>query len=419
MRSLRILTCDGIRCAAAVLLGFSACSRAADWTQWRGPLHNNVAPEGEQAATKWSASQNVRWKAQVPGRGHSTPVIAGDLIVLTTADERSQAQGFVAYRRSTGEQLWLAGISQGGFPKIHVKNTHASSTPAWADGLFFATFCHHGQIEAAAVTAQGKVRWKKNIGPFSPRAYEYGYGASPTVYGDTLIVTAECDTSSWMKALDVKTGRVLWQQRRPQSLNWASPIVAELGGREQLVISGGHMIAAYDPASGQPLWTARCLTMATCGTCVWDDGIVVASGGFPDAETAAVAADGSGRVLWSNRVKCYEQSMLCHDGHVYALADSGVAYCWDVRSGREMWKKRLAGPVSASPLLVGDTIYASNEKGTTFVFQASPQRFRLIARNQLGQESFASPVVADGVLYLRVAEGRRSRRQEWLYAIAE
>ena len=259
MRSLRILTCDGIRCAAAVLLGFSACSRAADWTQWRGPLHNNVAPEGEQAATKWSASQNVRWKAQVPGRGHSTPVIAGDLIVLTTADERSQAQGFVAYRRSTGEQLWLAGISQGGFPKIHVKNTHASSTPAWADGLFFATFCHHGHIEAAAVTAQGKVRWKKNIGPFSPRAYEYGYGASPTVYGDTLIVTAECDTSSWMKALDVKTGRVLWQQRRPQSLNWASPIVAELGGREQLVISGGHMIAAYDPASGQPLWTARCM----------------------------------------------------------------------------------------------------------------------------------------------------------------
>jgi len=186
-----------------------------------------------------------------------------------------------------------------------------------------------------------------------------------------------------------------------------------------LIISGGYMIAGYDPASGKPAWKADCLTMATCGTCVWSDGIIFASGGFPDPQTAAVAADGSGRVRWTNRVKCYEQSMLCHDGYLYALSDNGIAWCWNAKSGEEQWKSRLSGPVSASPLLVGDNIYVANEKGTMFVFKASPDRFQAVARNQLGNESFATPAVADNVLYLRVAHGRRNQRQEVLYAIGE
>lgn len=396
----------------------TAVSQAADWSQWRGPSHNNIAPDGESVPVEWSERQNVRWRTKVPGRGHSTPIVSGDLIVLTSADERNKAQAVMAFDRASGERRWLTPVSQGGFPKIHVKNTHASPTPAAAGGLLYATFCHHGQVEAVALDRQGEKVWSTNVGPFSPKAYEYGYGASPTVYGDTLIVTGSCDVTAWMKALDLKTGQVVWQQQRPKVLNWASPIVTSLHGREQLVISGGDMIASYDPGSGQPLWKADCLTMATAGTCVWSDGIVLASGGFPDSQTVAVAGDGSGEVLWSNKVRCYEQSMMSHDGYLYALADTGVAWCWNAKTGAEMWKKRLIGPVSASPLLVGDNIYAANEKGTMFVFKASPEKFDLVARNNLGTESFASPVVADGVIYLRVAEGRRARRQEMLYAIA-
>ncbi len=392
---------------------------AADWSQWRGPGRNNIVPDGESVPTEWSGSKNVLWRTNVPGRGHSSPTVAGDLIVLTSADKRSQAQAVIGFDRYTGDQKWITPINRGGLPKIHDKNTHASPTVATANGLFYATFCHHGKVEAVAVDEAGEVVWKQDVGPYRPKAFEYGYAASPTIYKNSLIVTASCDTSAWMKSLDLRTGRQLWQQQRPPVLNWASPIVAELAGREQLLISGGHMIAGYDPGSGRRIWSANCLTMATCGTCVWTDGIVIASGGYPDPETAAVAADGSGRVLWTNRVKCYEQSLLCHERYVYALADNGVAYCWNAWSGKEMWKKRLNGPVSASPLLAGGKIYVPDEKGTMFVFRASPEKFQAVARNRLGDESFATPAAADNVLYLRVAHGRRDERQEVLYAIAE
>lgn len=157
--------------------------------------------------------------------------------------------------------------------------------------------------------------------------------------------------------------------------------------------------------------------MATCGTVVFEDGIVFASGGYPKSETVAVRADGSGDVLWTNNVKCYEQSMLVHDGYLYAFSDSGVTYCWEAATGKEMWKTRMRGPVSASPVLVGDTIYASNEGGTTYVFKANPQRYEAVAQNRLGDESFATPTIVDNRIYLRVASGDGRNRSESLYAI--
>lgn len=390
---------------------------AADWTQWRGPNHNNVAEPGQSIPTTWSETQNVVWKTRVPGRGHSSPIVINDLIVLTSADEQGQQQGVFGFDRQTGKQRWATVISQGGFPKVHAKNTHASST-ACSDGQqIYATFNHHNKVEAVALDMAGKIVWRKDVGAFVPKLYEYGYAAAPTLYNGTLIISGDCDTVAWLKALDTKTGRVVWQQDRPKMLNWASPVVANLAGREQLLISGCERIASYDPSTGKPLWSQPCLTIATCGTVVWDDDTVYASGGYPKKQTVAVKADGSGEIRWSNGVKCYEQSMLYHDGHLYAVDDGGIAYCWHAKSGREMWKTRLQGPVSSSPVLVGDTIYASNERGTTFVFKANPQRFEAIGRNQLGEESFASPAVVDNRILLRVATGNGASRRETLYAI--
>ena len=390
---------------------------AADWSQWRGPNHNNVADSGQNVPTAWSESNNVVWKVEVPGRGHSSPIVIGDLIVLTSADEQGQQQGVFGFDRRTGKQLWGTVVSKGGFPKIHTKNTHASST-ACSDGRqIYATFNHHNKVEAVALNMQGKVVWQKDVGGFVPKQYEYGYAAAPTLYNGTLIISGDSDTVAWVKALDTKSGRVAWQQNRPQKLNWSSPIVGNVAGKDQLFISGCDMMAAYDPKTGRPLWNAPCLTMATCGTVVWDDDTVYASGGYPDKETVAVRADGSGTILWTNKVKCYEQSMLIHEGHLYAVDDGGVAYCWHGKSGREMWRSRLSGPISASPVLVGDTIYASNEKGTTFVFKANPQSFQAVGQNQLGNVSFATPTVVDNRIYLRVADEQGASRKESLYAI--
>jgi len=396
---------------------FLPCSYATDWLQWRGPSGKNIAAEGESVPTRWSETENVVWKVDVPGRGHSSPIVLGNLIVLTSADEAGQRQGVFAFDRETGKQLWGTVVSQGGFLKAHQKNTQASAT-ACSDGKqIYATFCHHNKVEAVALDLQGKIVWRQDLGGFLPKQYEYGYAASPTLYNGTLIVSADCDTVAWLKAVDVSDGKVVWQQKRPQMLNWSSPIVANVGGREQLLLSGLERMTSYDPKTGKPLWSTPCLTMATCGTVIWDDDMVYASGGYPDKETVAVKADGSGTVIWRNNVKCYEQSMLISDGYIYAVDDGGVAFCWEAKTGREMWKERLRGPVSASPVLVGDTIYASNELGMTFVFRANPDKFEAIARNQLGTESFATPTVVAGRAYVRVASGQGGSRQETLYAI--
>lgn len=401
---------------AICLLSLSSAT-AADWLQWRGPNHNNVAASGQTIPTRWSSSQNVIWKTPVPGRGHSSPIVVDNLIILTSADEQGQQQGVFAFNRRTGKQEWGTLISKGGFPRVHNKNTHASAT-ACSDGQqIYATFNHHEKIEAVALDMKGKVVWRKDVGGFVPKQYKYGYAAAPTLYKGKLIISADSDTIAWVKALDTKNGQVAWSQNRPQKLNWSSPIVGNVAGKDQLFISGCEMIASYDPATGRPLWSQPCLTMATCGTVVWDNDTVYASGGYPKRQTVAVKADGSGNIPWSNGTKCYEQSMLLHDGHLYAVDDNGIAYCWHAKSGREKWKARLQGPVSASPVLVGDNILASNERGTTFVFKANPDRYQSVAQNQLEQESFATPTVVDNVIYLRVASGSGGSRKETLYAI--
>jgi outer membrane protein assembly factor BamB len=152
---------------------------------------------------------------------------------------------------------------------------------------------------------------------------------------------------------------------------------------------------------------------------VWDGDLAYASGGYPERETLAVRTDGSGEIVWRNREKCYEQSILAHDGYVYAMNDSGIALCWNARTGEEMWKTRLGGPISASPILAAGHVYCSNEKGTTFVFRADPQRFELVAENQLGEEAFATPTICDNCIFLRVASGTGETRQEMLYCLAK
>lgn len=416
---------SGRRFAAGWLPWVLLCSASlpktvsgADWLQWRGPNGNNTAAAEQRIPTEWSEQKNVIWRADVSGRGHGSPLIVGDLVVLQTADEVSATQGVVAFSRRDGRPAWQMAISQGGLPPLHRKNTHASSSAASDGRHIFVTFCHHEKIEVVALDLSGRIVWRVDAGPFLPRAYEYGYAASPTIYRDTLIVTADSDTAAWIRAFRLTNGTLIWSQERTRSLNWGSPIVAVDAGREQLLLSGSKMIAAYDPATGAQLWSTPCLTMATCGTCAWEDGLVFASGGFPDSETVAVRADGAG-VVWKNRVKCYEQSLLVAGGHVYAFSDQGVFFCWDAKTGAERWKQRLGGPVSSSPLLVGDVILATNEAGTTWVIRANPARYELIARNQLGESGFASIAAVDGRLFIRTSAGDGAARKELLYCLGE
>ncbi|MCC6511459.1 MAG: PQQ-binding-like beta-propeller repeat protein [Pirellulaceae bacterium] len=393
-----------------------------DWPWWRGPQRNGHTHPNCRLPTKFSDTENVRWSAPLPSRGHSSPVIVADAIYLTTADEKAQTHSVLALDRKSGKSLWTRQLSQGGFPENnHSKNTEASPTIACDGQHIIAVFFHHRGIHVTALDLQGKTLWEKRIGDFNPKRYEYGYAPSPVMYRQTVIIVAEHDGDSYLVALRRDTGEEVWRTPRPQSISFSSPSIGQVAGRDQLMISGQQMVMSYDPATGKELWRADGTTYATCGTMVWSGDIALASGGYPKSETIAVRADGSGQVLWKNPQKCYEQSMIVftHDAvdYLVALTDNGIAFCWRASDGREMWKERLRGPVSASPVLADGKIYWANEGGTMYVLAATPDRFTMLAENRVGEESMASPAVSGNQLFLRVATGSGDGRREKLVCI--
>jgi outer membrane protein assembly factor BamB len=343
--------------------------------------------------------------------------VVDDALYMTTADKASGTQAVLAVGRD-GKALWRRVVHRGGVPQEnHRKNTEASPTMAFDGQSLFASFYNSDAIQLTKLTTAGEIIWQRRVGRYTPDRYKYGYAASPLLYQDSVIVVGDYDGPAFLTALDRRDGRARWSVKRPGTTSFSSPVVARVAGRDQLLLSGGEMVAAYDPSSGEMLWKVDgATTMATCGTMVWDEERVFASGGYPESETVCVKADGSCEILWSNRTKCYEQSMLAHQGYIYAVADSGVAYCWRATDGETMWQKRLGGKYSSSPLLVGDTVLVFNESGEGFAFAATPESFQSRGEHKLADEVFASPVVVDDTLYLRVAN-QTDRRQESLLAI--
>lgn len=394
-------------------------AKSGDWPSWRGPTGNGVAEGGQDVPTTWSETSNVLWKVPLPGRGHSSPTVVGERIFLATADEARQVQYVLALDRANGKELWKTPVSRGGFPKTHAKNTHASGTVACDGERLFIAFHHDQKITLACLDLEGKEVWRDDVGRFHPQWYEYGYAPSPILYKDTVIISADYEGGGFLAAYNRASGKQAWKVSRPKKLSFSSPIVARVAGKDQLLISGCEAVASYNPANGKGNWNANATTMATCGTMVWDGDLVFASGGYPKAETVCIKGDGSGQIVWRNNQKCYEQSMLAHEGYVYAVTDRGRGYCWRARDGKEMWRARMQGPVSASPVLVGDNIFQSVESGKTFVFKANPQKFESVAENQLGSEAFPTPTICGNRIYIRTATGRGPARQEYLYCIGK
>jgi outer membrane protein assembly factor BamB len=400
-------------------------ARAEDWLQWRGPTGDNHAPAGTTAPVSWGEDENLAWKVPVPGRGHSSPTVVGNRIYLTTADLEQQTQSLLIYDRQTGQQLAEKIVHQGGLSaSIHAHNSHASSTVASDGQHVFALFCNAGAAWVTAFDLGGQQLWQQRAIGFLPERFAFGFGSSPVIVGGQVIVASEYDgPESGIVALDTQTGKQRWHAERPQRLSYSTPARATLGGKRCLLTSGANLLAAYDPTSGQQLWSTEGSTAVTCGTMVWDEsqGLAFAGGGYPDKFVLAIRTSGDHAIVWSNhKIKSYEQSLLLVGDSLYAVADSGVAYCLRSADGEQQWKERLGpGGVSSSPLLVDGKIYLTNEQGTTFVFAASPERFELLAENQLGTDCYATPTPIGNRLYHRFAEGEGEARQEYLAAIGE
>lgn len=389
-----------------------------DWPWWRGPNRDGIAVGEQDPPLTWSETENVIWQTPIAGRSHGAATVVGERVFLAVAEPETQAQSVLCLDRATGKPLWQTELHRGGFDKKgNAKSSHASCTPACDGTRVFVNFLHDGAVFASALSLTGEKLWETKITDF---VNHQGFGASPAVYGPLVIFTADNKGTGAIAALDRATGKFVWHHERPKVPNYTSPIILKVDGRDQLFLTGCDLVSSYDPTTGAKIWEFPGATTECVTSTVTDGKAIFTSGGYPKNHFAAVKADGSGTVLWENKSRVYVPSPVIKDGYLYAVLDAGVAMCWNSATGEELWKGRIGGgDISASPVLVGDKIFAVNEKGTTFVFRATPKEFELLGKNQLGDETFATPTFCGGRIYARVAATTGDKRQETLYCLGK
>ncbi len=388
---------------------------AGDWPWWRGPHRNGVANADQDPPTEWSATQNVAWKAPIPGRGHSSPTVVGQRVFLATADEKAETQSVLCYDRETGKRLWESEVHRGGLMRKNEKSTAASGTVACDGEGVYVNFANGGAVVVTALTLDGKKRWQTRIADYK---IHQGYGASPAIYQSLVIASADSHAGGVLAGIDRATGEIKWKHDRPKEPNYTSPIILNVDGRDQLFLTGCNLFSSFDPLNGNTLWEIKGATTECVTSTVTDGERVFCSGGYPKNHLAAVLADGSGKIAWETKDRVYVPSLLARDGYLFGVLDAGVAACWKSDTGKEQWKKRLGGEFSASPVLVGDKIYATSENGETFVYRADPTKFEQVAVNKLGEQTLASATICGGRVYLHIVEQIDGVSQEMLYCLA-
>ena len=418
----------GLLVGLELLLGFpglsgaeenrgAAAPKSADWPWWRGPRRDGVADAGQTALLKWSGKEHVIWQTPIPGRGHGSPTVVGDQVFLATADAEREIQAVSCFHRLTGERMWQTEVHQGGFEKKgNEKSSLASCTVACDGERVIVNFLHAGAIYTTALGRDGKQLWQTKITDY---VLHQGFASSPAIYQSLVIVSADNKGVGLIAGLERATGKVVWKRNRPKMPNYTSPIILTIAGRDQLLLTGCELVTSLAPLTGEKIWEIEGSTTECVTSTVTDGQLIITSGGYPKNHVAAVRADGSGQIVWENTARVYVPSMLIKDGYLYAVLDEGVATCWKADTGKELWKGRLKGTFSASPVLVGDLIYATNEAGKTYIFKANPKSFALVGENQLGDSVFATPTICGGRIYMRAASQVDGKRQETLYCLGE
>ena len=420
-------------------------SRKAEtnWPQWRGPDASGVSAE-TNLPTEWSATQNILWKTPIPGRGHSSPIVWGKRIFLTTAIEgevvpdakplvhfiegkpwahpasmgadRKHTLAVLALDRDTGKILWEQTAYEGlMYDSRHRKASYASPTPVTDGKMVYAFFGTEGIY---AYDFNGKLRWKAVVGKIG--SLSVGIGTSPVLYNNLVIL--QCDSEegadSFIAALDRKTGREVWRVPRKVQVSWATPIIVRAGARDELVTSGNEFIIAYDPATGKELWRAKGLDSNAIHTPMAGHGLVYLTAGFPTKKVMAIRPGGSGditgtpNIVWTyDKGTAYVASGILYGDYLYLISDKGILTCLDAKTGEVKYDSgRVPVPASflASLVAFDGKILEFSEDGDTFLVKAGPAH-EVVRTNSLGEPIYATPAVAAGRLFIR---GEKS-----LYAI--
>ncbi len=379
------------------------------WSRWRGPSGQGHVSPGKYTNT-WSPTSNVKWRVKVPGEGNSSPIVWGDRLYLTTAQNGGGRLSLVAFNRADGKQLWEAVIPQDGIEHVHHKNGHASATPVTDGKMIYASFGRHGLV---AFDMTGKIAWHRRFGTIDNY---HGPAGSPVLYKDRVFLYQDHDGSptqrAFVAAFDAATGKTLWETPRSETVGWGTPVVITIDGRDELVVNSQRRVAAYDPATGRELWTVRGMTFEVIPTPVVGENLVFASSGRA-GPTYAIRPGGSGdvtatHVAWSTpKGSPFVPSGIVHEGLLYLINDmQSILTVYEARTGTLVYQGRLGVAqregFSASPVIVNGEVFLTNDDGETFVVKTG-REFKLLHTNTLGERTLASPALVDGVWYWRTA----------------
>lgn len=424
-----------------------------NWPSFRGDHATGVA-ERQNLPEVWDGEKGtaIKWKANIPGLAHSSPIVWGDRIFVTTAissrgaakfrpglygdgdasDDRSVHQWKVyCLDKKSGKVVWDRTAYEGQpVEKRHIKSTYASSTPATDGRYVVALFGSQGLY---AFDVNGRLAWKKDLGRMDMGAYdvpdyEWGPASSPVIYKDLVIVQVDQQKGSFLTAVNIKNGATVWKTDRDELPSWGTPAIYPGTGRVELITNGSKFIRGYDPVTGKELWRLGGSSKITAPTPVFtNDLIVVASGRRPEMPIFVVRAGASGditlkegetsnkSVVWAKqKVGPYMPTPLIYQGLLYTLRNQGIISCYDLASGEEKYTERIphqGSGFSASPVASDGKIYLPSEDGDIFVVRAGP-KFELLGKNGVGQLLMATPAISGGMMFVRAerdlfAIGRR------------
>jgi outer membrane protein assembly factor BamB len=415
----------------AFFLLYSAFGSAADWPQWRGPGGRGVSEE-QGLLLEWSESKNILWKTPLPGRGHSSPVVVGNRVFVTTDVEGEVipgAQAVIHIRyggewkhpdsvgadrqhtlkvycldAASGRIVWERTAYEGAvYDNRHRKSTYASPTPV-SDGR--AVYAYFGSEGLYAYDLEGKPLWKASLGRLKSRGLSVG--SSPVLFGDLILLQRDEDDgeNSALVAVDKRTGKEVWRTPRSVQQSYGTPVLVRAGERTELVAGGNEATVAYDPASGKELWKGEGVRSNAVPSPVAGAGLVFSGAGYPRKRLLAFRPGGSGELAWKyEKGTAYVVSPLVYGDYLYVTTDSGILTCLDAKTGEVKYDNgRLPVPAkfTSSPVAAGGVLLMTSEDGDTFVIKAGPEH-AVLGTNSVGEPVFASPAIAGGRIFIRGA----------------
>jgi outer membrane protein assembly factor BamB len=389
------MRCLCILLGLGLITGFAP---AADWTQFRGPEGSGVSSESG-LPIRWGPAQNIRWKVDLPGRGLSSPVVAGGRVYLTACTGFDQDRLHVlCLDEATGKELWHRQFWATGVTVCHPKTCMAAPTPATDGRRVYALFATGDLV---CLDADGNLRWCRSLTRDYPAVgNNVGMASSPVLSDHCLILVMENAGPCFALGVDKLTGKNRWKVNRPQGINWVSPLLYDHAGRREVVFQSQQDVSAHDPETGRRLWHHATSGLSTIVSPVFAGGLIYVPGGRLVALRPAGNGTAAQEVWQSPKLQTSFASPLVYRGRLYVVNPVGVLNCADAATGKVQWQLRVKGPFSASPLAADGHIYVVNETGTTTIIKVGDTG-KLVATNDLPETILASPVAANGAIYLR------------------